>query len=138
MNDMMLPRDGSWIASLYPLEVRQWPGAIEIGFGRLVEPKIREPVFAGHNRNPVFLEPGRRFRSAVDIHRTVRVLAQAHTRRTVGALLRVQDQRARVDVVQRDRPEQFYRRVGGDAQAIRSAAVEPISGLVLVGAEIRG
>src|SRR4029077_10702549 len=51
---------------LYLLEVRQRPGPIEVGLGRLVEAEIRKPVLAGHGRDPVLLEAGRRLRPAID------------------------------------------------------------------------
>ena len=117
---------------LHLLKVRQRPGPIEVSFSRLVEPEIRKPVFARNGRYPVLFKTGRRYGPATDVHRTVRVLAQVHARRAIGNLLLVQDQCARIDVIERDRPEQLDRRIGGNAQAIRSAAIQPLPGLVLV------
>ena len=50
------------------LEVRQRPGPIEVGFGRLVESEIREPVLAGNGGDPILLEACRRLRRAKDVH----------------------------------------------------------------------
>src|SRR5690349_18514328 len=80
-------------AGRYLLEVRQRPRAIEVGFGRIVEPEIREPVLAGHRWNPVLLETRGRVWPGVDVHRTIRVLAQVHARGAIGDLLFVQDER---------------------------------------------
>ena len=60
---------------LLRFKVRQRPGPVEVGLGRLVEPEIRKPVFSRDRRNPVLLETGRRFWSAVDVNRIVSVLA---------------------------------------------------------------
>src|SRR5678810_387646 len=90
---------------LYLLEVGQRPGPIEVGLGRLVEPEIREPVLAGPRRDPVLLEASRRRGPRIDVHRTVLVLAQVHAGRAISDVLFIQDERTRVDVVDRDRPE---------------------------------
>jgi hypothetical protein len=57
------------------LKVRQRPGTVEVGLGRLVEPEIRKPVLTGDRRNPILLEAGRRLRATIDVHRTVCILA---------------------------------------------------------------
>jgi hypothetical protein len=69
------------------LKVRKRPGSIEVAIGRLVESKIRKPVFARDGWNPVVLEAGRRFRSAIDVHRAILVFAQVHARGAIGNLL---------------------------------------------------
>src|SRR5262245_18655399 len=122
---------------LHNFEITQWPAPVKVRLRGFVEAEVREPVAARHSGNPVALESFRRLRPAVDIHGPVRVFLQIHARRLVGDPLLVDEQRTRVDVVERDGPEELHRRVRRNAQAIALAAVEPVAALVLVGAEIR-
>jgi hypothetical protein len=104
---------------LHLFYVRQRPTFVEVRFERAIKSEQGKPCLAGHGRNPVLLETFRRGRREVNVHRAVTVFREIRkTRRTIHNLLFVLDEAARVQVIERNRPELLGGRIWRNMQTV--------------------
>src|SRR5258708_5722951 len=122
---------------LHLFYVRQRPTLVEVRFERAIKSEQGKPCLAGHGGNPVLLETFRRGRREVNVHRAVTVFCEIRkTRRTIHNLLLVLDEAARVQVIERNRPELLGGRIWRNMQTVSRGAVERVALFVPVDVEV--
>src|SRR5262245_26576322 len=111
-------------------DIVELPGLVEVCLLRTIEAKVREPPLARNSLDPI-LRLRRLDRAEIKVHRAVRVRGEVLPRRQVSRALVGDHWPARDVVVERERPELHYRRVGRHAQAVDLTTVEPAALFVL-------